>query len=299
VSAAGPEEAPAPAVVVVGSLHYDIMVEAPDRPRKGETLAGHHWAPKFGGKGGNQAVAARRHGAATAMVGAVGQDAFGTALLAGLDRARVDRTAVRILEGVGSGMSVAIIDHDGDYGAVIVSGSNLAIAAEQLDEAVLSRARVIILQNEIPEAVNEAVAGRARQHGVRTILNAAPARPFTTDLPRLVDILIVNAIEAEMLGGGGAIRSLADAATAAGRLAKQFPAVVVTAGGDGVAFSHGGSDVFTIPAIRVTVASTHGAGDAFVGTFAAGLASGAEIAAALNAANEAAARQVATPEDQR
>lgn len=70
-------------VIVVGSLHYDITVDAPDRPRKGETVTGRSWAPKFGGKGGNQAVAAQRQGAATAMVGAVGGDAFGGALLAG------------------------------------------------------------------------------------------------------------------------------------------------------------------------------------------------------------------------
>jgi ribokinase len=118
-------------VVVVGSLHYDILVDAPDRPRKGETVTGRSWAPKFGGKGGNQAAAARRQGAPTAMVGAVGKDSFGAALLEGLDRAKVDRSAVAILDGVGSGMSVAIFDDGGDYGAVIVSGANLAFAADR------------------------------------------------------------------------------------------------------------------------------------------------------------------------
>ena len=114
------------AVVVVGSLHYDIMVDAPDRPRKGETVAGLSWSPKFGGKGGNQARAAQSQGVPTAMVGAVGNDDFGGALLAGLDRGGVDRSAVATLSGVGSGMSVAIFDAEGDYGAVIVSGANLA-----------------------------------------------------------------------------------------------------------------------------------------------------------------------------
>jgi ribokinase len=98
------------AVIVVGSLHYDIMVDAPGRPRKGETVAGRSWAPKFGGKGGNQAVAARRQRVSTAMVGAVGQDSFGEALLASLDRAKVDRRAVAVFDGLGSGMSVAIFD---------------------------------------------------------------------------------------------------------------------------------------------------------------------------------------------
>jgi ribokinase len=100
-------------VVVVGSLHYDIMVDAPDRPRKGETVAGHSRSPKFGGKGGNQALAAQSQGVPTAMVGAVGNDDFGTGLLAGRG---VDRSAVATLSGVGSGMSVAIFDAEGDYG---------------------------------------------------------------------------------------------------------------------------------------------------------------------------------------
>ena len=220
-------------MIVVGSLHYDIMVDAPDRPRKGETIAGRGWSPKFGGKGGNQAVAARRQGVPTAMVGAVGDDSFGAALLAGLDRAKVDRTNVAMLSGIGSGMSVAIFDDDGDYGAVIVSGANLAITPAQAGAELLSQGKVLVLQNEIPEIVNEAVARHARELGVTTILNAAPARPFTTSLPDLVDILIVNAIEAEMLGGGN-VSSLETAASAAETLAAKFKSVVVTAGGEGV-----------------------------------------------------------------
>ena len=187
-------------VVVVGSLHYDIMVDAPDRPRKGETVAGLSWSPKFGGKGGNQALAAQGQGVPTAMVGAVGDDDFGAALLAGLDRGGVDRSAVATLPGRGSGMSVAIFDAEGDYGAVIVSGANLAISATQACDDLLRTAKVLILQNEIPEAINEDVARRARALGVKTILNAAPARAFETALPGYVDILVVNALEAEMLG---------------------------------------------------------------------------------------------------
>lgn len=285
----------APAVIVVGSLHYDIMVDASDRPRKGETLTGRSWAPKFGGKGGNQAAAAQRQGVATAMVGAVGDDPFGVALLAGLDRAKVDRSAVAVLDAVKSGMSVAIFDDEGDYGAVIVSGANLAIAAQQMREELLGSAKVLVLQNEIPEAVNAAVAQTARRHGITTILNAAPARPFQTDLPEFVDILVVNAIEAEMLSGG-TVNSLTEAASAAGALSTRFKTVIVTAGGNGVALCDQAGDRISLPSLPVEVVSTHGAGDSFVGTLAACLAAGADLAAALEAANQAAARLVATPE---
>ena len=286
------------AVIVVGSLHYDIIVDAPGRPRKGETLTGRSWAPKFGGKGGNQAAAASRHGAATAMVGAVGRDAFGSALLEGLDRAKVERSAVAVLDEVKSGMSVAIFDDEGDYGAVIVSGANLAIAESQLRDDLPDGVKVLVLQNEIPEAINLAAARRARRHGVITILNAAPARPFETDLPDFVDILVVNAIEAEMLGGGN-VHSLEQASLAAATLSSRFKTVVVTAGGDGVAACDRSSDRIRLPSRPVKVASTHGAGDCFVGTLAARLAAGDTLQVALSAANEEAARLVSTPENER
>src|SRR3954463_9925623 len=103
-----------PVVVVAGSLHYDIMVDAPERPRKGETLAGYAWRPKFGGKGGNQAVAAAKAGASVRMAGAVGDDDFGRFLLHQLDASGVDYARVIKLPDVGSGMSVAISDAGGD-----------------------------------------------------------------------------------------------------------------------------------------------------------------------------------------
>ncbi len=287
-----------PAIVVAGSLHYDIMVDAPDRPRKGETVTGRSWAPKCGGKGGNQAVAAARAGLPTLMVGAVGDDDFAAALLANLDAAGVDRSAVARLPGAGSGMSVAIFDDGGDYGAVIVSGANLAIRPEQLDEARFADAKALVLQNEIPEAVNAALAARARRLGVTVVLNAAPARPFTTDLAASVDILVVNAVEAEMLGGG-TVDGLDRARDAARALTALCGTVVVTAGGDGVAAAERDGPALTLPAIPVTVASTHGAGDAFVGTLAAALARGASLGDALAAANREAARLVATPEADR
>jgi ribokinase len=294
----GRRGATASAVVVVGSLHYDIMVDASDRPRKGETVAGHSWSPKFGGKGGNQARAAQTQGVPTAMVGAVGNDDFGTALLAGLDRGGVDRSSVATVEGVGSGMSVAIFDAEGDYGAVIVSGSNLSLRPTQAHDELLRSAKVLILQNEIPEEVNEEVARRARNFGVRTILNAAPARAFETALPGYIDILVVNALEAEMLGAAP-VRSLADAEKAAESLTPRFAAVVVTAGGDGVAFQDSVGEKVSLPGVSVKVQSTHGAGDMFVGTLAARLALGNDIRAALSAANQQAAKLVSTPEYER
>ena len=279
------------AVVVVGSLHYDIMVDAPDRPRKGETVAGYRWRPKFGGKGGNQAVAAARAGAVTRMVGAVGADDFGAFLLNGLDAAGVDRSHVCVLEGTASGMSVAISDDDGDYGAVIVSGSNLQIPESSLDAEDLWRdARVLLLQNETGEEINTAAARRAHAAGVLVCLNAAPARPLGPELVDLVDVLIVNGVEAEMLSGI-VVDTIEDALRAAVELRRRHRNVVVTAGGAGVAAAVEDRTI-SAPAVPVEVVSTHGAGDTFVGVFGAALAAGARSKTPSLKANRAAAAHV-------
>jgi ribokinase len=173
----------APVIVVVGSLHYDIMVDAPDRPRKGETVTGYAWRPKFGGKGGNQAVAAAKAGATVRMAGAVGDDDFGQFVLDRLEASGVDRSRVVQLTDVGSGMSVAISDAGGDYGAVIVSGANLRIKeADLADPGLWTGARALILQNEVPEAVNLAAA-RAAKAATRSRRRAFAAFLFKI-LPR-------------------------------------------------------------------------------------------------------------------
>ena len=283
-----------PAVVVVGSLHYDILVDAPDRPRKGETVTGFAWRPKFGGKGGNQAVAAAKAGAEVRMVGAVGDDAFGRFLLQALGAAGVDASRVARLSNAGSGMSVAISDSGGDYGAVIVSGANLLADAAALAEPRLwDAARALILQNEMPEALNLAAARAARAAGAIVCLNAAPCRPLPDALVALVDVLVVNAIEAEQLSGL-AVTSLAAAATAADALARHFPCVVVTVGGHGVAGKRRREDAIQVAALPVRLVSTHGAGDTFVGALVAALAAGRPFAECLRSANAAAAAHVST-----
>lgn len=283
-----------PVVVVVGSLHYDIMVDAPDRPRKGETVTGFGWRPKFGGKGGNQAVAAAKAGADVRMAGAVGNDDFGRFLLSNLTSAGVDASRVARVDHTGSGMSVAITDADGDYGAVIVSAANTATNPESLsDPALWQGAGILVLQNEIPEPVNLAAAKAARRAGVPVCLNAAPYRPLTDEFSQLVDILVVNAIEAEQFSGHP-VNDLVSARDAALTLSSRYAIVVVTAGGDGVVGIERGHEPVAVPAMQVRLVSTHGAGDVFVGSFATALAGGQAFAECLNVANRAAAIHVST-----
>ena len=290
-----------PLVTVFGSLHYDITVHGPSRPRQGETVTGTSWRPKCGGKGGNQAVAAARAGVRAAMIGVVGDDDFGETLLANLDSKGVDRRFVRIASGCGSGMSVAIFDADGDYGAVIVSGANLTLSNMDLLAAdeLIYQTRILIVQNEVPEAANISAVRAVRAAGGRVMLNAAPARKLSNELMGLVDILVVNAIEAEVLGEVSVVDSLTKAIGAATILTGLCPAVVVTAGGAGVAFADREGHKITLAAKQVKVESTHGAGDQFVGALAAAIANGFAVETALDVANDAAAALVGTPESHR
>lgn len=277
----------APDVAVVGSLHLDVMVRAPRLPGRDETLMGSSWRRKCGGKGGNQAVAAARAGARVAFGGAVGADEFGVALRANLLAAGVDVALLETDPTQGSGMSVAIEEEGGEYGAVVVSGANRGIAAEGLAErwAALWAAPVLLLQNEVPEAVNLAAATAAKARGARVVLNAAPARAMPAGMAALVDVLVVNRVEARMLTGEEGEAALPPL-SAMGR------GVVLTLGAGGLWMRPEGGEAEFVPAVPVTARSSHGAGDAFCGTLGARLAAGDGLSEACRAGAEAAARFV-------
>jgi ribokinase len=288
---------PRPRIFVFGSLHYDIIVKGPARPRKGETVAGTAWYPKCGGKGGNQAVSAAKAGAEVYMIGAVASDDFGAHLLANLKDRGVDGRFVRTVPGSSTGMSVAIFDSEGDYGAVIVSGSNLLLSSADVDgvKGEFAPNDILVLQSEVPDEANVHAASAMKAAGGKVLINAAPARQLSAELTQLIDVIVVNAVEAEMLAPVSRVETLEEALTAARALAAQYPTVVVTAGGAGVACAQL-SPAFetTLEAKKVKLVSTHGAGDEFIGVLAAKLAAGAGISIALEKANEAAAILVST-----
>lgn len=279
-------------VAVVGSLHLDIMVAAPRLPGRDETLIGSSWHYKCGGKGGNQAVAAARFGARTAFGGHTGQDDFGDRLRANLVAAGVDISHVGVDAAQGSGMSVAISEAAGEYGAVVVSGANLTIDASTIASrwAALWNCKVLLLQNEIPEAVSLAAAQAARAKGARIVLNAAPARQMSEAFLALVDVLVVNRVEARMLSGED------DMAAALATLHSASRDVVLTLGGDGLMLMTRDGSRTDIPALPVKLLSSHGAGDCFCGALAARLAAGDGLEAACRFATEAAGRFVSTPQ---
>lgn len=287
-----------PRVCVVGSLHFDIMVRAPYLPRVGETLIGDAWWWKPGGKGGNQAMAAVRHGAATEMVGRLGDDDLGARLRERLAAAGVGLDHVRGTHQ-GSGMSVAIEQADGDYAAVVVSGANRELDPEAVAASAdaIRGAAVLVLQHEIPDAANVAAARLARETGATVVLNAAPARPLA-GMDGLVDVLVVNAVEAEMLGAG-VVDDLAGAGRAAEALLPMARTAIVTAGGAGVAAATADGASLAVRAHPVARQGSHGAGDVFVGALAARLAGGADLEPAVRYANAAAALHVSADSEGR
>ena len=151
---------------------------------------------------------------------------------------------------------------------------------------------MLVLQNEVTEEMNLAAARAARTRGVQVCLNAAPYRPLSADLVAVIDVLVVNALEAKALSGV-TVGDLRGAGDAAQKLSQTFPMAVVTAGGDGVAVAEQDGESFTLPAEKVTLVSTHGAGDVFTGALAAALVSGVSLAEAARTANWTAARHVA------
>lgn len=279
-------------VVVCGSLHLDIMLYAPTLPRPDETVTGRRWEKKCGGKGGNQAVMAARAGALTAMIGRIGDDDFGATLRHNLIAEGVDVSAVSVDAEAGSGMSAAVVRDDGEYGAVIVSGANLKIDPATVANAWrgLGGARVLILQNEVPEAVNIEAAAAARADGACVLLNAAPARPMSDSLLSLVDVLIVNRVEAGMLAGVD-VTDRESALMAAPRLAAAR-SVIVTLGAGGVVVHPKGETPSCIAPVPVKIVSTHGAGDCFVGALATRVSRGSTLLDACVFANQVASNYV-------
>ncbi len=286
--------------MVCGSLHLDLLVYAPHLPRSDETAVGTGWGTVCGGKGGNQAEMASRLGARTAMIGRIGSDEFGRQLQANLDINNVDRQAVSVDPSRGSGMSVAIEQPDGSYGAVIVSGANLGLEPTACCRALQAGGdcKVLILQNEIPPSVNGAMAAAASAQGVHVILNAAPARAVEAALYDSVDTLVVNRIEAAMIAGLP-VEDLAAAKAALPLLGGGRRNVVITLGGDGLVVQPRDGAAVSLAAHRVTAVSTHGAGDCFVGAVASRLSRGETLIEAVTYANLAAATLVSLSRENR
>jgi ribokinase len=283
-------------ILVVGSLHYDIIIDAHHRPEKGETVIGTGCAYKFGGKGGNQAVSIAKAGADAIFFGAVGSDEQGHFLIKKLNDSHIETSFIQVLKGIESGMSVATMDVEGDYGAVVCSNANLHIDVDQLGDAELwSDVSMLLLQNEVLETTNLRAASEAKARNIPVWINAAPAKVLSKELQALIDVLVVNGVEARDMSGLS-VDDLNDARLAAVKLNETFETVIVTAGEHGVAYSTVGGIQGSIPAEKIKLISTHGAGDCFMGMLCASVNQGVDLEQAIKRANHAAAVHVSQPQ---
>ena len=267
------------AVVVAGSINVDLIVGVAALPGAGETVLGRRFIQQNGGKSANQAVAAARVGAAVTMLGAVGDDDFGRSALDGLADAGVDISACRVIEDVHTGLALIVVDDAGENQIAVASGANgrLDGAMIEAEVAALTPApdTVCLLGFEVYDEPVVATARWAARHGLRIIVNPAPARPLVDELLALGPILTPNETEAEMLSGK------TDPEAAARVLWSRTGApVIVTLGSEG-ALLFEGETAERLPAMRVEPVDTTGAGDALNGILAAELAYGAQLREAL------------------
>ncbi|MBP7692770.1 MAG: ribokinase [Anaerolineales bacterium] len=275
-------------IVVVGSLNMDLVVRAPHHPQPGETILGDEFRTFPGGKGANQAVAAARLGARVSLVGRVGQDDFGTALLETLARDGVDAAAVR-RDAAATGVALITVDAAGQNTIVVAAGANGQVSPADVDAAapLFTNAAVVLLQLEIPLATVRHTLTVARQHAVPVVLNPAPAQPLPAELLAGVEVLIPNQTELAQLTGEAEIEAGARRLLAAG-----VRNIVVTLGADGVLGLTAAGERFHHPAQAVKVVDTTAAGDAFVGAFATALAEGRPLPEAAAWGNAAGALAV-------
>ena len=277
-------------MVVVGSLNADLTVVTERLPRPGETVHGSPLVVAPGGKSANQAAAAARLGARVAMVGAVGQDAYGDLLRHGLEEASVDVQRVLRLPDVATGTAMITVDAAGENTIVISAGANGELTPDRLPPGLadlLQGAAVLCLSFEVPMETVVAAAGLAQEAGTQVLLNPSPAAPIPDLLLDAVDLLLLNESEAADLFGAGD-----DWAAMAVRLRQRGRATaVVTLGSAGAVVLEEGQ-VTSIPAVPITAVDTTGAGDAHSGVFLAGLGAGLTVGEAARRANAAAALTV-------
>jgi ribokinase len=266
---------PAPRIAVVGSANIDLVTFGATFPLPGQTIFGDNFDLGFGGKGANQAAAARLCGAQVAMVARVGSDLFGPATIANFASQGIDTTYVRALDGLASGVAPIFVEPSGQNRIIVVKGANDRLLPADVDEAaeMLKQAACIILQFEIPIETVYYTIQFAHANGKTCILNPAPGQPVDLEQVRQVDYLIPNETEAEAITGRP-VRSIDEARAAAQHLIDAgVRRVIITLGAKGALLASNGT-MELIPAREVTAKDTSGAGDAFIGSFATFLGEG-------------------------
>ena len=266
-------------ITVFGSINVDLVTRVTRTPGPGETVPGSDYSLIPGGKGANQALAARRAGAAVKMVGAIGDDFLAQVALSELEAGGVDLTSVTRRAGT-NGVAIIVVNEAGDNTIVLSPGANAHADAGTIPANALSKGDTLLLQNEVPLAQSLAAARKARAAGARVVFSVAPYVPLSLEDVTAVDMLIVNEHEAADFARHLAIAAGNAEETVSGLAAKLGRTVVATLGPDGAVAANAG-ELVRVPALKVTPVDTTGAGDTFCGVLAAWLDEGASFRAAM------------------
>ena len=271
----------------------DLIVKTPRFPNPGETIAGHSLVTLPGGKGFNQAVAASRSGGKTAMLGCVGDDAFGAEFKSWLSQENIDSAGVQVSLSAGTGVGLPMVNDEGENAIVIVPQANLTYNKSQVAQfrETISHAKTVVLQLEIPDDANLEAATIARKAGAKVILNPAPFRKLSDELLKNIDILVPNETELAQLASDLKLPSGTVEETAKAIKSKYSLDLIVTLGEEGAMIVTDDESI-KVSGYKVDVIDSVGAGDTFIGNFASAIAKGESIQSAVSKANTAAALSV-------
>ena len=275
-----------PRIAVVGSANVDMTTFADHFPKPGETIFGQKFDLGFGGKGANQAVAARLCGSEVFMVARVGDDLFGPSTIKNFEKLGIDATHVRQVSGVSSGVAPIFVEPSGQNRIIVVKGANDEVKPADVDGAadILKTVDCIVLQFEIPLETVYYTIKFARKNGIRCILNPAPAQAVDLKALAELDYFVPNEHEAEAISGM-AVKNVEDAKSCASKLlAGGIRRVIITLGANGALLA-GSDGMAHVPAFSVKSVDSTGAGDAFIGSFATFLGEGLAEQEAVRRAN--------------
>ena len=279
-----------PRVCVVGSANLDYTVALPRLPRVGETVSSGTLLVNRGGKGANQAVAARRLGAEVRLIGCVGDDDAGAAMRRALDEQGIGVEGVVTAPGVATGTALIFVDREGHNQIGVAPGANhrLTVEMARAGESSIEWAQVLVSQLEVPVPVVRWALETARRHGVPTVLNPAPVQELSDELLGLVTYLTPNAGEVAALTGIE-VSDLDSGRRAAARLCERGVGTVIITLGEEGALVYDGATAVHFEAFPIEVIDTTGAGDAFNGALAVGLSAGGSLEQVIPLASAAAA----------
>jgi ribokinase len=264
-----------PRIAVVGSANIDLTTFTNQFPKPGETIFGQRFDLGFGGKGSNQAVAARLCGAEVFMVARVGSDLFGPATIENFRKQGIDTSHVKQVEGLSSGVAPIFVEPNGQNRILVVKGANDALKPADVDAAAetLKTVDCIVLQFEIPVETVYYTIAFARKHGIRCILNPAPAQPVEMGALKDLDYFVPNENEAEAITGSP-VKNVEDAKRCAEKLVGGgIRRVIITLGANGSLLASCEGSEHVAP-FAVNAVDSSGAGDAFIGSFAVFLGEG-------------------------